>query len=397
MVQRVPRRLRNVAILPALLFLCITIYLPLRSRQHRSWVIESTVHGRPIGKPPEPDFSLPPFPYTPHEETKNETNNAWLAAVICDAKDVERRMLIRSTWVRMFSHVRFDTRFVLSNPGPEWHDTIRYENRTFGDLILLDHLREDDVTANTIKTLEFYKWLLGSGQAYQFVTKLDTDLWLNVPAFWQRYLLPRLSHDGVATAKHTIIGEMYYSDSGHDVFAHGAMYTVTWDIVQLLVSLQREFDIVTGEDAAIAILMHQGENVANFVNFKGSEKFDYDDRDTRSLDSAWARNKTHPNAVAHALYGQDAIAVHQLKDKRLFLKVAACFDENGILPMPEATKKDRTPPWGLRWADFREKMGWGSPYKSSLDKIPDYMWKMDSGIWTCDGIWRLGNTPTGFQ
>lgn len=57
----------------------------------------------------------------------------------------------------MYRDIPFDYRFVVANPGPR-------ENGTFGDIIVLDHIAEDDITANTIKTLEFYKWLPQGGR-----------------------------------------------------------------------------------------------------------------------------------------------------------------------------------------------------------------------------------------
>ncbi|TWU77542.1 hypothetical protein ED733_007474 [Metarhizium rileyi] len=308
-------------------------------------------------------------------------------------------MLIRSTWMRLFRHIPFDPRFIVSNPGPGWSDILRFENRTFGDLIVLDHIPEDDITANTIKTLELYKWLLKHGSRYEFVTKLDTDVWMNAPAFWEKYLVPRLSnHTGhlTATINRTVIGQLYFSDSGYNTFAHGSMYTITWDMMQLLVSLQERFNVVTGEDAAVGILLHKGNKVANFINFRGEEKFDYDDSDSRAHDSAWARAGTHPNAISHAVYGSNVIAIHMLKDKRLWMKVADCFGKSGIKPMPSLHMPEQSLSLVTRWNDLMHSLGLSRSYVSMMETIPKALLTYHVDHWICDDIWSLGGSPEGY-
>lgn len=361
------------------------------------------VHGNKVSAEPELQYPLRPFPDSPMvklDKVADGVQRPWLAAVISTAGDVDRRMMIRSTWMRLFQDLPFDGRFVVSNPGPQWTQAVALENRTFGDMIVLDHIQEDDITANTIKTLEFYKWLIAHDKKYEFVTKLDTDLWLNARGFWDRFLAPRLSDQtGVfkATVNRTVIGELFYSKNNDLVFPHGAMYTVTWDMIQLLASLQNKFNVVTGEDMAIAVLMLQGKEIASFVDFNGSEKFDYDDNDTGGDGTAWARNASHPDATRHAL-NEDAIAIHQLKDERLWYKVAELFDKSGIKERPPSLHRGRiVTPLKLLWTDFLEWAGLGaSPYKSRLDRIPNFLWKQDDhGNWICDGIWNLGKHRGG--
>ncbi|KZL80543.1 beta- -n-acetylgalactosaminyltransferase [Colletotrichum incanum] len=370
-------------------------------------ITKPIVHGNPVDGLPEPSYALSPFPHSPQQPPTNgtaaEPPKPWLAAVISTASDAERRMLIRSTWMRMFEDVPFDGRFVVSNPGPQWTEVVANENRTFGDMIVLDHIAEDDVTANTIKTLEFYKWLVDNDVKYEFISKMDTDLWLNARGFWDRFLSPRLSTDvatGIqeSTVQKTVIGELYYSPTWDLVFPHGAMYTVTWDMVQLLVHLQGKHHVITGEDMAIATLMLNGRERANFVNFRGTEKFDYDEEDAQHDGTAWARRKTHPDAIQHALVGEEAIAVHQLKDENLWFKVADCFDEKGIKPAPQTlqSESESQKPISVQWHDFWFWMGISDRYDARFERIPDILWTREGGHWICDGIWDMGKTKTGF-
>ncbi|TDZ25144.1 Beta-1,3-galactosyltransferase 1 [Colletotrichum orbiculare MAFF 240422] len=363
------------------------------------------VHGDVVEGLPKLAYDLRTFPYSP-QETPADGNTSkqrapWLAAVISTAWDVERRMLIRSTWMQLYKDVPFDGRFVVANPGPYWTDIVARENRTFGDLIVLDRIQEDDVTANTIKTLEFFKWLLENNVSYEFVSKMDTDVWLNARGFWDRFLEPRLvrnnSYERLSSSvERTVIGELYYSPYWDLVFPQGAMYTVTWDVVELLSSLQQRFHVVTGEDMAVAVLLLQGHERVNFINFRGTEKFDYNDKDARNDGSAWARESTHPNAVDHAIVGTDAIVVHRLKDEVEWIKVADCFDESGIKTVPAPSRFKAQKYTSLLWHDFWYRLGFSTRYDSRFERIPEFMWTLeDGGSWVCDGIWDLGKTRMG--
>uniref|UniRef100_L2FZY6 Hexosyltransferase n=2 Tax=Colletotrichum fructicola (strain Nara gc5) TaxID=1213859 RepID=L2FZY6_COLFN len=409
-VRCIQKRLFRTCAVCTILFLGVTIHLTRETlpQHHAPFEAPETklvVHGDVLDGLPEPADDLQPFPYSPmiadDSANSSKEHTPWLAAVISTASDVERRMLIRSTWMRLYEDVPFDGRFVVSNPGPRWMKVVSRENNTFGDMIVLDHIQEDDVTANTIKTLEFYKWLVNKSLKYDLVSKMDTDLWLNARGFWDRFLQPRLSMNNESgrfesTINRTVIGELYYSKYWDLTFPHGAMYTVTWDMVELLSSLQEKFKVVTGEDMAVGTLMLKGRERASFINFKGSEKFDYDDRDARQDGSAWARKHTHPNSIDHALVEDDPIAVHQLKDEAYWFKVANCFDEDGVKAMPPQSKYETQRPMSMRWHDFWYSVGVSSRYESRFDKIPEFLWTLENGDWICDGIWNLGKTKTGF-
>lgn len=341
-------------------------------------------------KPTYPLDPFPPSPMTTPSKDDDGKQHPWLGAVICSAWDVKRRMLIRYTWMKMFKDVPMDQRFVISNPGPQWTDIIQQENRTFGDMIVLDHLHEDDFTANTVKTIEFYRWLVEkSPRKYEFVSKMDTDLFVNARAMWERKILPRLertptpdSPDPVLTANvnHTVIGQFYFDGYHHTSFPHGAIYTVTWDIVELLPKLQDEFHIIAGEDVTMAWLLMKGKQKVTMAVLSESEKFEFDTKDMRPGErTPWARKGTDITSSWHALYGGDVLAIHQLKSDDDFLMVAECFDERGIKEMPPYPEK--TPP------DEGDKPGYPRPF---FTQIPDDYWEVDyDGTLLCNGIWKL--------
>ncbi|KAG8168919.1 hypothetical protein KVR01_001668 [Diaporthe batatas] len=421
MVQSTPRRFLRLSVLVTvtLLFLVFLLKPRASTSHHPPFEPPATniiVHGDPVDGIPEPSYSLIPFPDSPRQSSTSSPDafdsvlesfvpRPWLAAVICSVGDFARRRLIRSTWMSLYRNIPFDGRFVVANPGSQWTEAVAEENRTYGDMIVLENIAEDDITANTVKTLEFYKWLVSrSPRRYEFVSKMDTDVWLNAHGFWNRFLLPQMGRKAETLgysrkSNRTVIGELYWSETYDLVFPHGAMYTASWDMVELLASLQEQFNVLTGEDMAVAVLLLKSKTLVNFINFRGSEKFDFDEGDTRGDGTAWARPETHPDATYHALVaGSNPIAVHQLKSEESFLKVAECFDEQGAKSGPgleESTGISRQLSWSTSWHDFWTSIGLSGQYDSRFDRIPDSLWSQEDGNWICDGIWDLGKTKEG--
>jgi hypothetical protein len=352
--------------------------------------MDALVHGTYAsdGLDRKPNYDLKPFPNSPMDNPPphDPEQKPWLGAVICAAWDVQRRMLIRYTWMKMFKGVPMHQRFVVSNPGPGWTAIVAAENRTFGDMIVLDKIQEDDFTANTVKTIEFYRWLRDhSPVKYAFVSKMDTDLFVNARAYYDRKLLPRLDgsakdHSLRANVNHTVIGQFYYDAHHRTSFPHGAIYTVTWDVVELLPTLQDKHHIIAGEDVTMAWLLMLGHQPLNFVVLNTTEKFEYDRKDTRpGENTAWARKGTDVTSMWHAIYGKDPLAIHQLKKDDDWMRASSCFTSEGIIDMPTDPEK---PP-----ANGDDKPGYPRPY---FMDIPEHFWEEEAdGRLLCNGIWRL--------
>lgn len=345
---------------------------------------------------------LEPFPDSPMlkaptPDDKNRRAAPWLVAVISGAYEVEQRRLIRSTWWNTFRDVPFHGRFVVSNPGTKWLDTIRHENQTYGDMIVLDHIPEDYVTANTIKSMELLKWLRRMGHQYPFVTKTDTDTFVNARVFYDKYLRPRLSSDGKhAIVNNTVIGQLLYREPHDITYPQGSFYTYSWDMLEMLTELHDERPVVGHEDLSVAVLLIQGHRTANMVNLKGTEQFDFDEPSARGDGSPWGRMSTYHRAERHAL-GPDAIIVHNLKSLDMYQKVSDCFNEAGILPMPPPAKFEWRLSMPYYYHAFRTAIGVCNWYISRYDFIPQFYFRFDGNDWICDGIWNMGPSKTGEQ
>lgn len=220
------------------------------------------------------------------------------------------------------------TRFVLAEPGPLWASVVAAENETYGDIIILNGLPEDRHTANTIKTMEFFKWLVMGGHQYTFVTKLDDDSFLNARQFMNNYLEPMVKGSANAAKARKLIGRKLEKEGFQ--YPGGQFYTATWDMVELLASLQSKYFIDDrDEDVLIGELLFRAKQYWELTELGNKVAFDYDQNDARNATTAWAKDGSDQEAWTHAV-GRDAINPHKIKDDDTYLRVADCFNENGV-------------------------------------------------------------------
>lgn len=84
--------------------------------------------------------------------------NTWLIATFSYASQTERRMLIRNTWQKYYAADGITFRFILGRSATLADEQIvEAENRTFGDLVVLNNIEDSDSGANSVKPMYFYK------------------------------------------------------------------------------------------------------------------------------------------------------------------------------------------------------------------------------------------------
>lgn len=114
----------------------------------------------------------------------------------------------------------------------------------------------------------------------------------------------------------------------------GQFYTLTWDLLQNITTYWNQhgsggtFD----EDALIGALLRDSGAKWNFEIFprEGAYDFGGEDKDgPRNHETAWAHKEANLHAAKHGV-AAGAFNLHNLKEDEDFLKVAACFDENGL-------------------------------------------------------------------
>jgi hypothetical protein len=251
----------------------------------------------------------------------------WMIATVSNANHLQRRTIIRETWQKLFhNETMFDTRFVISDPGPLWQPLIKKENDTFGDLIMLSHLNETHHVANTIKTMEFFKHLVARNYHWDLISKMDEDSFIDARNFHQEWLRPILES---GNTNGTYIGrpmQLHYPFQ----YASGQFYTLSWDLVKLLGQLHRDnFIDDEHEDVLVGRLMHEAGIPYNVTELPLRAAFDYYDDKTRGDGTAWAPQDQDVNILGHAM-APGALNPHLMKEEDDYLRVAACYSPSGL-------------------------------------------------------------------
>lgn len=202
---------------------------------------------------------------------------------------------------------------------PEFTAAVEAENATYGDLISLPWLEENEVIANTIKPIEFFTYLARSGQHHPFVSKIDDDSFLNVPAFWDKYLLGRFNS---SRAEPCIIARSLYAGKdrwGSDFeYPGGQFYTLSWDLMEVVVKNYRMTTNRTlSEDVFLGKILTESNANFTFVHLPNREAFDY---------APWWKD---PNGWGHGI-AEGAINPHRMKTDEDYLEVAKFFDPLGL-------------------------------------------------------------------
>ncbi|KAI1611895.1 hypothetical protein EDD36DRAFT_465746 [Exophiala viscosa] len=163
---------------------------------------------------------------------------------------------------------------------------------------MLPALEETRHIANTIKPIEFMKYLVNNGSTtWKFASKADDDSFVNLGK--------------VAIARVYTHPDPVYN------YPQGGFYSFSWELVCTLVELYEENPIQDEhEDVLNGRLLYEAHEDFEFTILHHPLAFDYDEKNEDV--SAWAHRVI-----------SDAIYVHNLKEDETYLKVASMFDANG--------------------------------------------------------------------
>ncbi|KAF2260425.1 hypothetical protein CC78DRAFT_523335 [Lojkania enalia] len=257
-----------------------------------------------------------------------EYDRRWLIATMSAAKNIQRRMIIRGTWQRLYhSNTPFISKFFVARVDDIWATVIHAENETYGDIIELTHLEEKAEVAKHYKPLEFWVHVAETEpERYDFLSKIDDDSFLDARAFWEGWLKPALDAE---KAKETVWARTLPRD-GY-TFPGGQMYTLTNDLMKRAARLYKENPRQDEEeDVLIARLLFEAGDTWEHIDMPSTMAYDYQARDLLDPGQAWARKGADLTLWEHAV-GPGSVNPHKMKKDEDYLKVAACWDENGYL------------------------------------------------------------------
>ena len=243
---------------------------------------------------------------------------SWLLAILLAPSKVSRRTIIRDTWATRFPNPAYEYRFILGNYSNDAEAAkVDAENATFGDIWAIeDYINENQETANHIKNLELFKYMVkyeGTRlRRYDFVSKIDDDVWLNILPYFDAFITPRLP----GGLKHnpqnlTIIGRPM--NWGKDyVYASGRMYTLSWPLLEFF-ARKYAADPLRGEkteDQAIGSYLYEDHVVHEYVPVE--------------LEQAWDIGMEYlVNSES------DTLLIHEINSDETLLEVSTIFDERG--------------------------------------------------------------------
>ena len=176
-------------------------------------------------------------------------------------------------------------------------------------------MNENRETANNIKNMELFKYMVKYEGArlrrYDFVSKVDDNVWLNIPLYFNAFIAPRLL-GGVKHSRNnlTMIGRPMNWGQAY-VYASGRMYTLNWSLLEFLA---RKYTTVplTGktEDEAVGYYLCKDRVVHEYVPIE--------------LEQAW-------NIGIEYLVnnGSDTLLIHNIKNDATLLEVSTVFNERG--------------------------------------------------------------------
>lgn len=268
-----------------------------------------------------------------------DTHAPWLLAISTTFSHVQRRMFIRNTYINLYhGSGHFDYMFAISKPPAQWTQMIEQENKTFGDIFIVDTLEDNEWTAKHTKPIELLRLLSQGrwkGRSWDFVSKTDEDSWVYPTGFFQDYLRPLIERKDTHSINRTMMGmPLVYCAKG--LSPAGGFETFSWDLVQLLPELRERhpttLDDVYEDCQPAKYLEHAGIEY-NFVSLEGERAFD-------------VVKETFHGHLFDKDYGPieeltGAIYIHRLKSDDEWLRAAALFDENGFVTKSKNGTSDK--------------------------------------------------------
>lgn len=271
-----------------------------------------------------------------------DTHAPWLIVISTTFSHVQRRMFIRNSYINLYhSSGHFDYMFAISKPPVEWTQMLEQENKTYGDIFVVDTLEDNEWTAKHTKPLELLRLLsLGrwKGRSWDFVSKTDEDSWVYPTGFFQDYLRPLIDHQDTHPINRTILG-MPLSYCAKGLSPAGGFETFSWDLVQLLPELREQhsakYDDVY-EDCQPAKYLELSAIEYTFVSLEGERAFDV------------VKENFHGHLFDND-YGPieeltGAVYIHRLKTDEEWLRAAALFDRNGFIAKTKNGSSDKSSP-----------------------------------------------------
>jgi hypothetical protein len=246
------------------------------------------------------------------DKTKVITSNKLLIGVSSKSSDFQRRQLIRAHQINRYNSSLYDItwKFVMFTPKSQYLESIRHENNTYGDIIILTSYNDSREDSRTYKPFEWFKYVEKSMPMYKYVAKLDTDCFLNIPLFWKGYF-----NETVQELDYAIVA-LFIEQVGKFVWPMGAFEAISWKTMLALNRLYEKVNITDeAEDLQLGWYLYDAE--INFTKIAFPTELAYDFR--QGCNPSWWSDVSY-----------NALRIHELKLESDYINVANCFNATGV-------------------------------------------------------------------
>jgi len=260
-----------------------------------------------------------------------------LIGVSAVAKDFARRDLIRKLQINTYNHTfpNVHWKFQILNPN---NDTLReeimHENRTHGDIVILEKFIDNKTNAISVKPYEFFKYVAQNLPGYRYVAKMDDDTFMNITGLYDLRFTEQ-----VRNQNNTIIAVWHKWDQQRMQFPHGGFYAISWDLV---LKLNELYDTVPMffkdkfEDFQVGIFFRDANITFNKVWIHHAHQCNW-----KTFDESTPMSKCN---ITHQYLTKwsTIIRVHLLKEESLYRNISSYFVEHelAVHPKPNSIESD---------------------------------------------------------
>ena len=203
---------------------------------------------------------------TPKEVCQGSSDPDILLLIFSAIGEQRDREVVRRTWLQAAKMNTGDVRYIFLVGSHHWgpsteQDQLAMESKHYGDILQNDYV--DSYRNMTIKTLAGLKWAVKHCKQVQYVMKVDTDIYLNMPKWWQLMFGPekellknkvfghcRRTPPVIRTPYHRYgISVDTFADWRHPSFCRGPSYAMTWQLAAEVVNQSYRQPFIPVEDA----------------------------------------------------------------------------------------------------------------------------------------------------
>jgi hypothetical protein len=149
--------------------------------------------------------------------------------------DFQRRQIVRAYQINPYKNkYNITFKFILGKPPLEAMQGIEYENKTYGDILILWDIPDNRQTGRTFKSPEFYKYAEKYMSEYRYVGRIDSDCFVALDKFMAKYYnetVQQLEFSYVATYVRTMIPDWDFVKLND--WPHGSFYIMSFKMMQM--------------------------------------------------------------------------------------------------------------------------------------------------------------------